>query len=310
MPRDLQELPRLSDRWSHIYLEHGRLEREAGSLSFIDRSRQVTAIPLDQFALILLGPGTTVTHAAMRLLADNNTLICWTGESGVRLYSHSTGGTHSARRLMAQIEAWSNIKTRLAVVRRMFQKRFSEELPEKLSLEQIRAMEGYRVRETYRAEAEKWGLEWKARSYDQTDWRNADPLNRALSAGNSCLYGICHAAILTAGYSAALGFVHTGKQLSFVYDIADLYKTELVIPLVFGLVKESTSDVERRARMACRDLFHEARLLKRVLPDIEEVLDVGHGLGEGTSELEGRAISLADGGQIGNLPGESELPNS
>lgn len=310
MPRNLHSLPRLSDRWSYIYFEHGRIEKEDEALVFLDAKGGASRIPLDQFATIMLGPGTTLTHAAARMLADNNTLLIWSGEEGVRFYSFGTGGTHSAARLLAQIGAWADPQRRLGVIRRMYAKRFPEIIPAGTTLESIRAMEGNRVRNLYRAESSRTGVAWNGRNYDQTSWDRADPVNRALSAANSCLYGICHAAILTAGYSPAVGFIHTGKQLSFVYDIADLYKAEITIPLAFDLVAEGDDkELERRARMRCRDAFHRLRLLERVLPDIREVLDVGDDGGEVAGELEGTAESLADGGSIGGLPGESKLPD-
>jgi CRISPR-associated protein Cas1 len=310
MARDLHALPRLSDRWSHLYLERGRLQKTKEGLGFVDPQGGITAVPLDQFAVILLGPGTTLTHAAARMLADNNTLVCWSGEQGVRLYAYGTGGTHSAARLLRQAEAWADPRRRLAVIARMYRKRFVEEIPPRTSLETIRAMEGYRVRACYEREAARLGVEWKGRNYDQSSWDRADPLNRALSAANSCLYGICHAAILSAGYSPSIGFVHTGKQLSFVYDIADLYKTDLTIPCAFETVAEGTDDVERRVRIRSRDLFHEQRLLGRIVPDISEVLDVTDDTGEIAGELEGLAVSLADRGAVGGLPGESQLPDT
>ncbi len=310
MPRDLHALPRLSDRWSYLYLEHGRLQKHKEGLGFVDAELGTTAIPLDQFAIVLLGPGTTLTHGAARMLADNNTLVCWSGEKGVRLYAYGTGGTHSAARLLRQAEAWVYPERRLAVIARMYRRRFAEEIPTGTTIETIRAMEGYRVRSCYEREAARVGVQWKGRDYDQSSWDRADPLNRALSAANSCLYGICHAAILSAGFSPSIGFIHTGKQLSFVYDIADLYKTDLTIPCAFETVAVGTEEVERRVRMRSRDLFHEQRLLRRILPDISEVLNVAHGAAELPGELEGLAVSLADRGEVGSLPGESELPDS
>jgi len=310
MPRDLHPLPRLSDRWSYIYFEHGRLQKNNEALGFVDAEGKLTAVPVDQFAIVLLGPGTTLTHAAARMLADNNTLVCWTGEQGVRLYAFGTGGTHGSARLLRQAEAWADHEQRLAVIARMYRKRFTEEIPAGTSLETIRAMEGQRVRACYEREAARFGVEWRGRNYDQSSWDRADPLNRALSAANACLYGICHAAILSAGYSPSIGFVHTGKQLSFVYDVADLYKTELTVPCAFETVAQGDGDVERRVRMRSRDAFHESRLLARVLPDIAEVLDVADAAGEVAGEFEGTAVSLADRGEIGSLPGESQLPGA
>ncbi|MBL8754836.1 MAG: type I-E CRISPR-associated endonuclease Cas1 [Planctomycetes bacterium] len=310
MPRDLHALPRLSDRWSHLYLEHGRLEKEHEALVFLDAKGGSSRLPLDQFATILLGPGTTLTHAAARMLADNNTLLLWSGEEGVRFYSYGTGGTHSASRLLTQAAAWAAPDRRLAVIRRMYAKRFPEIIPAGTTLESIRAMEGNRVRNLYRSEAARTGVTWTGRNYDQASWHRADPINRALSAANSCLYGICHAAILTGGYSPAIGFIHTGKQLSFVYDVADLYKAAITVPMAFDIVATGQhEELERRVRMRCRDEFYRQRLLERVLPDIAEVLDAGDAGGEIPDELAGTAESLAGGGSIGGLPGESQLPD-
>ncbi|MCD6404578.1 MAG: type I-E CRISPR-associated endonuclease Cas1 [Planctomycetes bacterium] len=303
MGKDLKIVPRFDDRWSYLYLEHGRLEKEQRSLAFY-RKDGIVSLPIDQLAFVMLGPGTTLTHAAMKALAENNCLVCWGGEQGVRLYAHSTGGTHFSRRLLRQAMLFCDDKKRLQVIRRMYQKRFPEPLPENATIEQVRGMEGARMRRAYAEASRATGVPWQARSYDQGNWHSADPANRALSSANSCLYGLCHAAILSAGYSPAIGFIHTGRLLSFVYDIADLYKTELTIPLTFRTVAESPKDVERRVRIACRDLFHESKLMKRILPDIAEVLDARDDLGESPGELEGKIITLADRAEVGRVPWE------
>ncbi|MCC6741286.1 MAG: type I-E CRISPR-associated endonuclease Cas1 [Planctomycetia bacterium] len=306
--RDLQTLPRFDDRWSHVYLEHGSLEVEATSLAFWDKEGQ-TKIPIDQLALLMMGPGTKITHGAMKALADNNCLVCWTGEQGVRLYAHSTGGTFSSHRLLRQAELYANPAARRAVVRRMYQKRFPAILPVTTPIEAIRGMEGARVRAAYKQLAERHGVVWQGRDYDQDNWNSADPLNRALSSANACLYGLCHSAILSAGYSAAIGFVHVGKMLSFVYDIADLYKTDTTIPVAFETVAASGEDVERRVRLSCRDVFHQTKLIERILPDIAEVLDARDDLEERPGEREGRAVSLASGTGGGSVPRQPDRPD-
>jgi len=303
MGRDKRILPRFDDRWSHLYLEKGRLEKEQRSLAFYTKEGTIS-VPIDQLGFVMLGPGTTVTHAAMKALADNNCLVCWTGQQGVRLYAHSTGGTHFSRRLLWQAALFCDENSRLEVIRRMYSKRFPEPLPDDLTIEQVRGMEGYRVRSAYRKISEETGVPWQGRFYDQGDWSRSDPVNRALSAANACLYGLCHAAILSAGYSAAIGFIHTGRMLSFVYDVADLYKTELTVPLAFKTSAEGARDVERRVRIACRDAFYESKLMQRILPDIAEVLDARDDLGESPGELEGKIISLADRAEVGRVPWE------
>jgi CRISPR-associated protein Cas1 len=242
-------------------------------------------------------------HAAVELLASNNCLICWVGEGGARLYAHSTGGTHASLRLLRQAQLYSDETSRMEVVRRMYGRRFPEQLGPEVTIQQVRGMEGARVRASYQTCALKTGVRWESRSYNQDDWAAADPLNRALSAANACLYGLCHAAILSAGYSAAIGFIHTGKLLSFVYDVADFYKTEITVPTSFNIVKESTHDVERRTRLACRDIFYEGRLQERILPDIAEVLDARDDLGESPDEFAGRAVTVVDRAANGRLSG-------
>jgi len=292
--RTLYELPRFRDRWSYLYLEMGRLDVDADGLGF-HQGHDVTPIPIDQLSVVMLGPGSTVTHAAMKSLSRNNCLLAWTGQDGVRLYAASIGGTYSARRTIRQAKLVSNEPSRLEVAWRMYRFRFKEGVPGTMSLESIRGLEGIRVRKAYGEAAKEYGVEWKGRRYDQNDWNAADPINRALSAANACLYGVCHAAILSAGYSPALGFIHTGKMLSFVYDIADLYKTELTIPVSFRIVSQSPVDLERAVRMECRNAFHEFKLMERLLPDIAEVLDARDDLGESAEEFEGRIVTLAVG---------------
>jgi len=306
--RTLFELPRFQDRWSYLYLEMGRLDVDSLGLCF-HQGERVTPVPIDQLSVVMLGPGTVVTHAAVAALSRNNCLLAWTGQDSVRLYAASTGGTYSARRLIRQAALVSTEESRLSVAWRMYRFRFNEPVPEVVSLESIRGMEGLRVRKAYADAAQKYGIDWKGRHYEQGNWNAADPINRALSAANACLYGVCHAAILSAGYSPGLGFIHTGKMLSFVYDVADLYKTALTIPVAFQVTSENQGDIERAVRMRCRNAFYEFKLMERVIPDIAEVLGVADDDGESPDELEGRIVTLAPGTGDWDLPGQSEWPS-
>ena len=303
--RTLHELPRFRDRWSYLYLEMGRLDVDADGLAF-HQGDAVVLVPIDQLSLVMLGPGSTITHAAVKALSRNNCLLAWTGQDGVRLYAASTGGTYSARRLIRQARLVSDENSRLRVAWLMYRFRFKESIPEEVTLQQIRGMEGIRVRRVYAQAAEKYGIVWKGRRYDQDNWSTGDPVNRALSAANACLYGVCHAALLSAGYSPALGFIHTGKMLSFVYDIADLYKTELTIPVAFSVTAQQPAELERAVRIECRKAFHEFKLMERILPDIAEVLGVSNDTGESADELEGRIVTLASGAEDWGLSGEPQ----
>ncbi len=306
--RDLTELTRLGDRLSYLYLEKGRIEQHRTSVAYVTE-KETVPIPAASLALLMLGPGTTITHAAIRNLADCNCLVAWCGDEGMRFYSFGRGGTYQAHKLLRQAELYCNPRSRAAVVRRMYAKRFGQPLEPGLTLEQIRGREGHRVRSAYREAAERFGLKWEGRRYDPADWSVADPLNRALSAANACLHGLVQAAIVTAGYSPAIGFIHTGKALSFVYDVADLYKVTWIVPLAFEVVAESEKKVEQRSRLACRGLFQRERFLERILPDIEEVLHGRNDSGTCTVQPQGGSEPMDDRTEGRDIPRTYDSPD-
>ena len=273
MPRDLHELPKLRDSLSYLYVEHCRIEQNALSIELIDKEGR-TQVPVAALGVLMIGPGTAITHAAVRALADNGCSIVWCGEDGIRCYAQGMGETRKAYRLLRQAELATHPEKREEVVCRMYEMRFGYRLEQHLTLPQIRGMEGARMRDSYAQASKEHGVEWHGRRYDRQSWSAADPVNRAISGANACLNGICHAAIVSGGYSPALGFIHTGKQLSFVYDIADLYKVEITIPVAFRLAAESSAQIGRRVRQACREEFRSRRLLKRLLPDIDAILNL------------------------------------
>lgn len=269
--KDLHSLPKVRDSLSSLYVEHCKVDQEAKAIAVHDAQGRIP-VPCASLNLLMLGPGTSVTHAAMRVLAESGCLVLWTGEQGVRMYAQGMGETRSARRLLRQAWLCTDAARRLEVVKRMYRMRFREDVAPDLTLEQLRGIEGVRVREAYARASRETGVPWQGRAFKRDDWRGADPVNRALSTANSCLYGVCHAAIVAAGYSPGLGFIHTGKMLSFVYDIADLYKAETTIPLAFAAAASGTDKLESRVRYACRDAFHRERVLQRIVPDIDRAL--------------------------------------
>ncbi len=277
---------------SFLYFEKGHIDQHLKSIGY-HYLEKVTLIPIETVNLIMLGPGTTITHEAIKRIADSRTLLAWTGENGVRFYSSGYAGSYSAVNLLKQAELFANPQTRQQVARRMYQMRFQEIIPVDMSIDELRGKEGNRVRSVYRRISEESGVEWHGRNYDQNSWDYGDPVNRALSAANSTLYGIVHAAIIASAFSSAIGFVHKGKQLSFVYDIADLYKTEITIPLAFQTASEGNGEIERRVRLKCRDVFREKKLIKRIIPDIKEVLFGHRNIGEGEIEPEGRDVAIS-----------------
>jgi CRISP-associated protein Cas1 len=271
--RDLQELPKLTDSLSYLYAEHCLVEKRQQAIELFDQDG-ATLVPTAALTVLLLGPGTRITHAAVKTLADSGCSIVWVGEEGTRCYAHGGGETRKGYHLLHQARLASDPQLRLEVCKRMYRMRFDEVLDSALTIQQLRGMEGARVRTAYAQLSIRHNVPWHGRSYDRKSWGNSDPINRAISAANALMNGLCHAAIVSGGYSPGLGFIHTGKQLSFVYDVADLYKVDITIPMAFRIAGESPQRVESRVREACRQAFREGKLLQRILPDIEHLLEI------------------------------------
>jgi len=265
----------MKDRISMIFLDRGQLDMLDGAFVLVDKNGVRTHIPVGSVACIMLEPGIRVSHAAIKLAATVGTLLVWVGEAGVRLYASGQPGGARSDRLLYQAKLALDDDLRLKVVRKMFELRFGEEPPSRRSVDQLRGIEGARVRKTYELLAKRHGIEWHGRRYDPKDWQKGDVINQCISAATSCLYGITEAAILAAGYAPAVGFLHTGKPLSFVYDIADIIKFETVVPIAFKVAAKKPYQPDRDVRLACRDMFRSDKILKRLIPLIEEVLAAG-----------------------------------
>lgn len=270
----LKPIP-IKDRLSILFVEKGNIDVLDGAFVVVDKTGVRTQMPVGGVACLMLEPGTRVSHAAAVLASRVGCLLVWVGEAGVRLYSAGQPGGARADRLLYQAKLALDDLARLKVVRKMYSLRFKEEAPAKRSIEQLRGIEGARVRKMYELIARQYRVSWKSRNYDHTKWESGDIPNRCLSSATACLYGICEAAILAAGYAPAVGFIHTGKPQSFVYDIADIFKFDTVVPVAFRIASRKPAQPERDVRLACRDSFRQTRLLKRVIPTIEEVLAAG-----------------------------------
>ena len=270
----LKPIP-IKHRVSVIYIEKGNLDVLDGAFVVVDQTGVRTQIPIGSVACLMLEPGTRVSHAAVVLAARVGCLLVWIGDAGVRLYAAGQPGGARSDRLLYQAKLALDDTARLKVVRKMYTLRFKEEPPERRSVEQLRGIEGVRVRKMYELLARQYRVEWKHREYDHTEWGSGDIPNRCLSSATACLYGISEAAILAAGYAPAIGFIHTGKPQSFVYDIADIFKFETVVPIAFQIAARCPDEPERRVRIACRDSFRQSHLLDKIIPTIEDVLAAG-----------------------------------
>ncbi len=289
----------IKDRASILFVERGQVDVQDGAFVVIDRNGVRTQIPVGGLACLMLEPGIRITHAAVVLAARVGCLLVWVGEAGVRFYSAGQPGGARADKLLYQARLALDDSLRLKVVRAMYAMRFGDEAPLRRSIEQLRGLEGARVKRMYQQFARQFGVRWRARRYDPGRFDAADLPNRCLSEATACLYGLCEAAILAAGYSPSVGFIHTGKPRSFVFDIADLFKFETVVPVAFRIAGRGAVDPERAVRLACRDSFRRSRLLKRIIPTIEEILEAG-GLERPKPPADAIGPAFGDGEKMGD----------
>jgi CRISPR-associated protein Cas1 len=268
---ELQELPQIKERVSFLYLERCLISRQDSAITVTDE-RGTVHMPAASLGVVMLGPGTNISHRAMELISDTGTSVVWVGERGVRYYAHGRPLTHSSRLLIAQAALVSNTRSRLAVARSMYQMRFPDEDVSRLTMQQLRGREGSRVRSVYRKASKETGIAWSGREYDPDDFSAGTPVNQALSAAHACLYGVAHCVIVALGCSPGLGFVHTGHERSFVYDIADLYKADITIPLAFKIAAQAPDDIGSVTRRAVRDAIADGHILERTARDIRFLL--------------------------------------
>jgi len=287
---ELKELPRIGDRVSFIYVEHAKVNRHDSAVTVQDRNGTVK-IPAAMIGVLLLGPGTDITHRAVELMGDTGTALVWIGERGVRQYAHGRALARSTRFLEKQAKLVSNTKSRIMLARKMYSMRFPDEDVSGLTMQQLRGREGTRVRRAYRTFSKEYDVQWDGREYDPKDFENSSIVNQALSAANVALYGLVYSIVVAFGISPGLGVVHTGHDMSFVYDIADLYKTEVTIPIAFNVASEcaETDDVGGITRRRVRDAFVDGKLMQRIVKDLQYLLNES-----GDEEIFIDSISLWD----------------
>lgn len=286
----LRELPKISDRVSYIYIEHAKINRQDSAITVLT-DKGMVKIPAAMIGILMLGPGTDITHRAVELIGDTGTCIVWVGERGVRNYANARPLAHSTKLLEQQAKLFSNTKSRLRVARNMYQMRYRDENPNALTMQQLRGREGARVRQIYRLYSKKYKVEWDGREYEVDDYESGTAVNKALSSANVSLYGLVHSITVALGMSPGLGFVHQGHDRAFVYDIADLYKAEYTIPLSFQIAAEygDTEDIGTIARQKLRDKIAEGKLMPQIVKDIQYLMEI-----EAEEQIEIESMSLWD----------------
>jgi len=262
----------MKDRRSVVFLERGQLDVRDGAFVLLDDNGERTQIPIGGLACVMLEPGTRVSHAAVALAARVRCLLIWVGEAGVRLYAAGFTEAANPDKLVTQARAYADDTARLAVVREMYRLRFEEDAPSRRSVDQLRGIEANRVKALYKHMARQHGVTWRGRQYDPKRPEKADTPNRCLNAATACLYGITEAAILIAGYSPSIGFLHVGKDKSFVYDVADIFKFDTVVPAAFKTAATNPPEPEREVRRACRDAFRRTDVLGKLIPTVEGII--------------------------------------
>lgn len=271
-PTEVADLARVEDRISFLYFERCSVSQADNSITVTD-DRGTIRIPAATLSVLLLGPGTKISHKAMVAIGENGSTVVWVGERGVRMYAAGRPLTHSSALLQRQAALVSNRRSRLAIARAMYQMRFPGEDTGGLTMQQLRGREGARIRNVYRRLSKETGVAWDRRTYDPDAYEDGTEINKALSAAHTCLYGVVHAVIVALGCSPGLGFVHTGHERSFVYDIADLYKAELSIPVAFRTVAEEPVDIGSAVRHAMRNALYDFSLMDRAVRDIKALLN-------------------------------------
>lgn len=271
-----ESLPQVKDKYPFIYLERGRLEIDDSSIKWIDSEANVVPIPVATVNALLLGPGTTVTHDAIKTATAANCAVCWVGEDSLLFYAAGFVPTADTRNLKQQIEA-TEPKKAVEVARRMFARRFPDADLEGKSLKEMMGMEGNRVRALYQAKGNEYQVGWKGRKFVPGKFETSDLTNQVLTACNAALYGILCSAVHSMGYSPHIGFIHSGSPLPFVYDLADLYKEDLCIDLAFYLTREMAGRYNKhKVSESFRERVIDMDLLARLAEDIPYVLGVKH----------------------------------
>lgn len=266
-------LPQVKDRYPFLYLERGRLEIDDSSVKWISSEGEVIRLPAATISTLLLGPGTSVTHEAIKILGAANCNVCWVGEDSLLFYATGVSPTANTRNMRRQMMLACDKKKSLDVARRMYSRRFPDADLSGKSLKTMMGMEGQRVKKLYEMKAQEYDVGWKGRSFVPGKMEMSDITNQILTSCNAALYGILTSCIYTMGYEPHIGFIHSGSPLPFVYDMADLYKENLCIDLAFSLTLNLAGRYDRhKVSSAFRERALKMDLLGRIGPDIEEML--------------------------------------
>lgn len=265
-------LSKSSDRISFLYIEKARIEQTDYSVEILQGDIRYE-IPIAQINCLLLGPGVSITHRAVSIIAEAGCSICWMGSYGSVFYASAEPLTRSAKNILIQMKYHENTMLHLKVIHKMYEIRYPGKHLKSKSIDILRGMEGQSVKETYETEAKRWGIQWDGRSYNVDDWESQDDVNKYITSLNQCLYAITRSIISGMGFSTAIGFIHTGKMMSFVYDISDLYKEKYIIPLAFKLAAVNNSFHRESMLREFRELIIKQEIMRTIVKDIKTLFE-------------------------------------
>lgn len=268
-----------SDRHGLMWLKRGNLTATDGTLQFTAAGDDELpagryAIPFQMVSCLLLGPGSTLSHDALRLLARHGTGVVLVGESGVRMYASMPFGPDNSAVARRQARLWADAEARLRVARRMYAWRLGEVLPH-ADIEVLRGIEGARMKETYRRLAEQYEIRWQGRRYDRQNPESDDLPNQAINHAATAVEAAALVATATVGAVPQLGFIHEDSGIAFALDIADLYRDSFTLPIAFGAVREhgrgNGLPIERLVRQIGGRTFRRDELVPKMIDRIKDV---------------------------------------
>jgi len=274
VPITKELLPQVKERYPFLYLERGRLEIDDSSVKWLDANKNIVRIPVSSIMTILLGPGTSVTHEAIKICSAANCMLCWVGTDSMLYYAVGLSPTSNTRKIKKQASLSVNNKSRLEVAKRMFSYRFPNDDITNKTLNELMGMEGKRVKALYEKYSIKYNVGWKGRNYIPGKFQMSDITNKILTAANTALYAVLLSCIFSLGYSPYFGFIHSGSPLPFVYDIADLYKEKLTIELAFELTYNLAGEYNREVVSSCFiERLQNEKLFSKIAQDIKFILE-------------------------------------
>ena len=268
-----------ADRHGLLWLDRGALSVENGCLRFVTAGGYLDPgdyqVPHQSVSMILLGPGSTISHDALRLLARHGTLLAAVGDGGVRVYTAPPLGADRSDIARRQAYLWANPKTRLDIARRMYAWRLGEILRHR-DIATLRGIEGARMKETYRLTAERFGIRWRGRRYDRAAPNAADLPNQAINHASTAVQAAAAIAVTAVSALPQLGFIHEDSDQSFVLDIADLYRDTVTLPVAFAAAAEigdRDESIERAVRRRAARTLQRERTIPAMIDRVKTLFE-------------------------------------